>query len=123
MLKSYKDLIVWKKAYNFCLQIYKLTRKFPNEEKFCLVLQMRRASISIPSNIAEGYARKTPREYIYSLYVSYGSLCELETQIIIAKDLGYFDDRKFQLLEEGLSEIGKMLKAIIKSLKNKNTKH
>lgn len=123
MLKSYKDLIVWKKAYNFCLQIYKLTRKFPNEEKYCIISQMRRAAISIPSNIAEGYAKKTTREYIYSLYISYGSLCELETHIIIAKDLGYFDDIKYQLLEEGLSEIGKMLKGLIKSLKNKNTKH
>ena len=79
MLKNYKELQVWQKAYQFCLEIYKVTKTFPNEEKYGLTSQIRRAAISIPSNIAEGYGRKSSGEYIQFLYVAYGSNCELET--------------------------------------------
>lgn len=119
MLKSYKDLKVWEKSYALCLDIYKVTKKFPSEEKFGLTSQIRRASVSIPSNIAEGYGRKTTQEYIYSLYVSYGSLCELETQLLLAKDLGYFSTNDHISIEKNLSEIERMLKALIKSLELK----
>ncbi len=89
MLRTYKDLKVWGKSYSLCLEIYKITKRFPESEKFGLTSQLRRASVSIPSNIAEGYGRKTTKEYIYSLYVANGSLCELETQLMLAKDLQY----------------------------------
>ncbi len=83
MLKNYKELQVWQKAYQFCLEIYKVIKTFPNKEKYGLTSQIRRAAISIPSNIAEGYGRKSSGEYIQFLYVAYGSNCELETPISI----------------------------------------
>ena len=89
MLKNYKDLNVWQKSYGLCLKIYRMTAKFPSEERYGLTSQIRRASVSIPSNIAEGYGRKTTVDYIRMLYISYGSVCELETQILLAGDLGY----------------------------------
>ena len=87
MLKNYKDLNVWQKAYKLCLEIYRITTKFPKEEKYGLTSQIRRSAVSIPSNIAEGYGRKTTLDYIRLLYISYGSVCELETQILLAGDL------------------------------------
>jgi four helix bundle protein len=83
MLKSYKELIVWQKAYHLCLGVYRATKGFPKEEIYGLTSQMRRAAVSVPCNIAEGYGRKSTREYIRSLYIAYGSICELETQILI----------------------------------------
>ena len=73
MLKNYKELQVWQKSYNLCLDIYKVTKGFPKEELYSLTSQMRRSAISVPSNIAEGYGRKTTPEYIRSLYVVYGN--------------------------------------------------
>ena len=89
MLKSYKDLKVWQKAYSFCLKVYKATVNFPDEEKFGITSQIRRAVVSIPSNIAEGYGRKTKADYVRFLYIAYGSVCEVETQIMLSGDLGY----------------------------------
>ena len=83
MLKSFKELKVWEKAYQLCLEMYKGTSGFPGDEKFGLTSQMRRAAISIPSNIAEGYGRKTIPDYVRSLYIAYGSNCELETQTLL----------------------------------------
>ena len=91
MLKNFKDLNVWQKSYTLCIEIYKITKSFPGEEKFCLTSQMRRAAISVPSNIAEGYGRKTIPDYIRSLYIAYGSNCELETQTLLSGDLDYLN--------------------------------
>ena len=82
MLKSFKDLKVWQKSYQLCLEMYKVTGSFPADEKFGLTSQMRRAAVSIPSNIAEGYGRKTIPDYVRCLYIAYGSTCELETQTL-----------------------------------------
>ncbi len=79
MLKNYKDLKVWQKSYELCLKIYRITAKFPNEERYGLTSQIRRSFVSIPSNFSEGYGRKTTLNYIRMLYISYGSVCELET--------------------------------------------
>jgi len=87
VLKNYKELKVWQKSYKLCLEIYRITAKFPKEERYGLTSQIRRSVVSIPSNIAEGYRRKTTRDYIRMLYISYGSICELETQILLAGDL------------------------------------
>ena len=91
MLKNYRELKVWQKSYQLCLEIYKITAKFPKDEKFGLTSQIRRAVVSVPSNVAEGYGRKTTADYIESLYIAYGSNCELETQIMLSGDLGYID--------------------------------
>jgi len=119
MLRTYKDLKVWQKSYQLCLNVYKITKEFPSEEKFGLTSQMRRSAVSIPSNIAEGYGRKTTQEYIYSCYVSHGSLCELETQLLLSIDLGYLNQQNFSNTEENLREVERMLKALIKSLEQK----
>jgi len=82
MIKNYKELKVWQKSYQLCLEVYRVTKGFPKEELYGLTSQMRRAALSIPCNIAEGYGRKTTPEYISSLYIAYGSTCELETQTL-----------------------------------------
>jgi len=121
MLKSYKDLKVWQKAYQLCITIYKITKHFPQDERYGLTSQIRRAAVSVPSNIAEGYGRKTTPEYIQSLYIAYGSHCELETQIMLSKDLGYIKPDDFRALQKDIEEVERMLKALIKSLQNKHS--
>jgi four helix bundle protein len=121
MLKSYKELKVWEKAYQVCLDLSQITRNFPQEEKYGLTSQIRRAAISIPSNIAEGYGRKTTGEYIQALYVAYGSLCELETQILLAVGLGYLSSEKNTVFQKEIGDVERMLKGLIKSLRNKHS--
>lgn len=121
MLKSYKELLVWQKSYEFCLAIYNVTRSYPKEERYGLTSQIRRAAVSIPSNIAEGYGRKTTPDYIRSLYIAYGSSCELETQILLSGDLGYINRESLEELKDKVGEIERMLKALINSLE-KNTR-
>jgi len=119
MLKNYKELRVWQKAYDLCLEIYRITRAFPAEERYGLTSQMRRAAVSIPSNIAEGYGRKTTREYVQSLYTAYGSTCELETQVLLSGDLGYIKAETLKELQTGIGDTERMLKGLIKSLQEK----
>ena len=121
MLKNYKELNVWQKAYAFCLQIYRLSKHFPNEEKYGLTAQIRRSALSIPSNIAEGYGRKTTVDYIRFLYIAYGSLCELETQIMLSGDLTYLEQKDLENLKRNLSDVERMLKALIRSLEKKSS--
>ena len=78
MLKNYKELKVWQKSYELCLEIYRITANFPKEERYGLTSQIRRSVVSIPSNIAEGYGRKTTLDYVRMLYIFYGSVCELK---------------------------------------------
>jgi len=121
MLKNFKELNVWQKSYALCREIYKTTHAFPVEEKYGLSSQMRRAAISIPSNIAEGYGRKTILDYVRCLYIAYGSICELETQILLSGDLNYLNESDKNALLEKLKEVERMLMALIKSLENKKT--
>ncbi len=121
MLKNYKELNVWQKAYQLCLEIYKVTKGFPKEERYGLISQIRRAAVSVPSNIAEGYGRKTTGEYIQSLYIAYGSNCELETQILLSCDLGYIKAEDLVRIQKNIGDIERMLKALIKSLENKRS--
>jgi four helix bundle protein len=120
LLKSYKDLLVWKKAYQLCLEVYKATKKFPAAERFVLVSQLRRAALSIPSNIAEGYGRRTTGEYIHSLSIAYGSVCELETQVMLSGDLGYLENEALKELLGNISEVERMIMGLIKSLDKKH---
>ena len=119
MLKNYKELNFWQKSYELCLKIYRITAKFPNEERYGLTSQIRRSAVSIPSNIAEGYGRKTTVDYIRMLYISYGSVCELETQILLAGDLGFIEKGELGTIKKDIAEIERMLKSLIKSLENK----
>ena len=119
MIKNYKELKVWQKSYQLCLEVYRVTKGFPKEELYGLTSQMRRAAMSIPCNIAEGYGRKTTPEYIRFLYIAYGSTCELETQMVLAGDLGYIKNDRIFELQSNIGEVERMLKALIKSLENK----
>jgi four helix bundle protein len=102
------------------LGIYRITKKFPAEERYGLISQLRRAAVSIPSNVAEGYGRKTTADYLRSLYIAYGSLCEMETQLFLSGDLQYVDKDNLEALKENTQEVERMLKALIKSLESKH---
>ena len=111
-LKSYKDLIVWQKSMDLVILIYELTSKFPKSELFGITSQMRRASISIPSCIAEGWGRKSSKEYYQFMSIAYGSALELETQLILAKRLKLASEQDFYISEAGLLEVLKMLNSM-----------
>jgi len=113
-LESYKQLVVWQKSIELVKEVYKLTDNFPKSELYGLISRMRRCAVSVPSNIAEGYKRRNLGEYIQFLSIADASAAELETQIIIAKDLYLkLDFRKAEFL---LDEVQKMLITIIKKL-------
>jgi four helix bundle protein len=118
MLNSYKDLIVWQKSIQLVFEVYRITTLFPKEELYCLTSQMRRAVISIPSNIAEGYKRQGLGEYLRFLNISEASANELETQLIITKKL--YSNINYDKIGELLVEVQKMLFVMIRNLKNKN---
>lgn len=118
-IQSYKELIAWQKAIEVSVLIYKLTDNFPKSEMFSLVNQLRRASVSIPSNIAEGWARKGLGEYIQFLYIAYGSASEVETQLILSKQLKFGNIVEYEKIESILTEVQKLLYVLIKKLKNK----
>ena len=116
-MKTHKDLDVWQKSIDFVTEIYKITNIFPSEEKFGLSSQLRRASVSIPSNIAEGAARKGKAEFRQFLYIALSSATEIETQLIIAKNLNFItDDNKLNLIND-LNTISKMIQGLIKTIK------
>lgn len=120
MGESFRDLKVWQRSVELALQISKLTAKFPDSEKFGLTNQLRRASVSVASNIAEGYGRSTRGEYIQFLGHARGSIFEVETQIVIAKALEFGPKQTMQVAEELCSEVGKMLGAMLKTLRSKS---
>ncbi|MBR5083245.1 MAG: four helix bundle protein [Prevotella sp.] len=114
-MNNHKNLIVWQKSMEFVTAIYVVTKTFPKEEFFGIVSQMRRAAISIPSNIAEGYGRVYDKETSKFLSIALGSASEIETQLIISKNLDYIDVQEAQKLIEQIEEIIRMLTALIKS--------
>jgi four helix bundle protein len=114
-LKSHLDLDVWKISIDFVIDLYKVTNMFPNEEKFGLSLQLRRAGVSISSNIAEGAARFHEKEFVQFLYISLGSVAEVETQLEIALRLGYI--KSINLEKAMLDRIRKMLIGLIKNVR------
>lgn len=117
MIRSYKDLLVWQRSTELAVAIYSLTSKFPDSERFGLISQMQRASVSISSNIAEGRSRHTRKEFLHFLHIAYGSGSELETQILIAKKVLHLDVLSFKQSESLLEETMKMLTNLIKVLK------
>ncbi|TSD05722.1 MAG: S23 ribosomal protein [Parcubacteria group bacterium Greene0714_7] len=116
---SHKDLVVWQKGIDLAIVIYNLTSKFPSEEKFGLTAQMRRAVVSISSNIAEGRSRSTRKDFAQFLHIALGSVSELETQLEIAKRLEYGEKVDYNGAVATLQEVSKMLVTIIASLKAK----
>ena len=118
-MKTHKDLEVWQKAIAFVTDVYNQTSNFPKEEIYGLVSQLRRSAVSIPSNIAEGAARQSNKEYIQFLYVALGSLMELDTQLIIAKNLNFLSNESLNDLQSKTNEIGKMLNGFIQYRKSK----
>lgn len=114
-LSSYKDLIVWQKSIDLVTEIFILTELFPRSELYGIISQMRRAIISIPSNIAERYGRRSQKEFIQGLSIAYGSALELETQIIVSKNLKFAPLDKFEKADALLLEVIKMLHAMLYS--------
>lgn len=120
-VKTHKDLDVWKEAVMLVKKIYELTSVFPKEEIYGLTSQIRRAVVSIPSNIAEGAARNSRKEFIQFLYIALGSCAELDTQLIIAKELGYINECQ-SLLFEDLEKIKSKILGLIRYFRNKHAK-
>ena len=117
MVQSYKDLIVWQRAMDVVIEVYKLVKLLPKEETYALSDQMRRSAVSIPSNIAEGQGRNSTKEYLQFLSIAKGSICELETQLIICNNTNYLTAEQTAAVEEMLQETGKMLNALMKKLR------
>ncbi len=116
---NYQDLLVWQKAMDFVEVAYELTHHFPKEELFGLSSQLKRAAVSIPSNIAEGHGRISRGEYIHFLGIAQGSLRESETQIILASRFGYISDEQLKQALSGSKEVGILLGKLIRALKEK----
>lgn len=115
--RSFKDLIVWQKSYRLVVEIYEMTKSFPKDEMYGLSQQMRRAAVAIPSNVAEGYGRQHSKEYSQFLSIAYGSLCELETQYLLAIDLNYAN-KKVEAIESLVREVGSMLYRMLNPIRS-----
>jgi len=119
-MQDFTQLKVWQKAHSFTVNLYKITKDFPSEEKFGLTNQIRRASVSIESNISEGCGRNGDKEFSRFLDIAQGSACEVKCQVLIARDLGYLDISKSELLTDKINEISRMLNALNQKLKAKS---
>lgn len=119
MLKSYRDLLVWQKAIELTVLVYRLSEGFPEREIYGLTSQVRRAAVSVPSNIAEGYGRGSRREYLQFLSIAQGSLKELETQTILAVRFFYVTSSQAERVLSESDRLGKMLGSLIRALKAK----
>jgi len=120
MGESFRNLAVWQRAVELSLQVYKLTAAFPDSERFGLTNQLRRATVSVASNIAEGYGRSTRGEYIQFLGHARGSNSEVETQLVIARGLGFGSSQMLNQADQLCSEVGRMLGATMKTLRSKS---
>lgn len=119
-INSFKDLLVWQKGIELVKEVYVAIREIPQEELFGLTSQIKRSAISVPSNIAEGWGRNSTLSYINFLKISRGSLFELETQLIIAKELNFINIDALEKIDKLIFELSKMLNSLIKSIKNKS---
>lgn len=119
-INSFKDLLVWQKGIALVKEVYKVIEKMPQEELFGLSGQIKRSVLSVPSNIAEGWGRNSTLSYLHFLKISRGSLFELETQLIIAKELEFISSDALNKIDKLIHELSKMLNSLIKSIKNKS---
>jgi four helix bundle protein len=113
--KSYRDLVVYDKAYRLAMKVYRVSKFYPREELYGIVSQMRRCAVSIPSNIAEGY-RRGRNEYLQFLKIAHGSCAELETQLMLSHDLGYIKNEIFEEIYDLQTEVSKILMSMIKKM-------
>ena len=118
-VQSYRQLIAWQKAMELVKYVYDLTKKFPREELYGLTLQIRKAVVSVPSNIAEGQGRNSTKEFLYFLSIAYGSLMETETQGLVAEMQNYITAEETVILLEKSAEVGRVLNGLINSLERK----
>ena len=115
-MDKYKKLHVWEKSFAFSLRAYEVTKNFPSDERFGLTSQIRRASVSIPSNIAEGKLRDSDKHFKHFLRIALGSAGEVDTQLLLARELGYIPTSDYNKLSNELTDIMKMLSTLIKSI-------
>jgi four helix bundle protein len=118
-IKSFTDLNAWKEAHKLVVMIYKITKSFPKEETYSLIDQMKRCSISITSNMAEGFSRQSKKEKIQFYFIAKGSLTELQNQLLVARDVGYLDKSEFKSVAEQTVVVHKLINGLIKSAKTK----
>ncbi|MGL1884892.1 MAG: four helix bundle protein [Reichenbachiella sp.] len=118
-MHDYKKLHIWKRSMNLVTEIYEITEKFPSDQKFGLTNQIQRSAVSVPSNIAEGSGRSTDKSFSHFLSIAMGSLCELETQIIISKNLNYIHEDTLGKITLEINEIQKMIRVFSKNLESR----
>ena len=121
-IKSFRDLIAWQRAVELCKLVYRASAGFPDVERFGLVAQIRRAAVSVPSNIAEGYGRRRTQEDIRFLDIARGSLCEVETQLILAQELGFADASEMAPCMETVREVDRVLYGLVRAVSNSSRK-
>ena len=120
-IKSFTDLNAWKEGHKLVLMVYGVTKTFPKEELFALVSQMRRCAVSITSNIAEGFSRQSYKEKVQFYSISQGSVTELQSQLLVARDIGYTTKEKFQEIAEQTVKVHKIINGLIKKSKSHNS--
>lgn len=120
-IKSYRDIVAWQKAMLLTREVYRVTAKWPKEELYGLTSQVRRSAVSVPSNIAEGFGRRSPREFLHHLNIAYGSLMELETQLYLAGELGFLPDKLRLALLEISAETGKLINGLIPTVRDRSS--
>ncbi len=118
-VRSYRDLLVWQRAMDLALAVYSLSRSFPEGERFALVSQLRRAAVSVPSNIAEGHARSSTRDFLRFLSIAVGSLAEIETQLLLSHRLDYVDAQRMNVTLKDADELGRMIRGLQASLSSR----
>lgn len=120
-MNNFEELKVWKEAHKLVIKIYKITDGFPKEERYRLTNQLCRSATSIPANIAEGQARQTTKEYLQFLYTERGSIAETKYHLILTRDLGYVEDAVYNVIIKSYNKVGKMLNALMNSLKKRDS--
>jgi len=121
--QGYQDLVVWQKAMELVTAVYRITRDWPHEEQYGLISQVRRAAVAIPSNLAEGHGRSGRREFAHHVSIAYGSLCELETQLLIAERLGYSDAEATVFLMNRIADVRRLTNGLLRSLQSATPNH
>ncbi len=117
-ISSFRDLEAWKRGHSFVLEVYRLAEKFPQKEQFALTSQICRAAVSVTSNIAEGFARSSHKEKLHFYAISLGSLAEVQSQLLIARDIRYITDDEFNTIELRAEEVGRILGGLVKKTRS-----
>lgn len=118
-LRTHKDLLLWQRSMRLAADVYRYARTLPRHELIGLVTQLQRSAVSIPSNIAEGAGRRTTKEFLSFLYIARGSWAELDTQLLLAHELGYVNDEEMAHIRTSLDEVGRLLKSVIVALRRR----